>query len=115
MVRHSHADACLPPRAGSGPSRPSERPDDLRWHGPAHDAKLPFWYTSEKVNFSDAWKNGHVTTPDGAEAPRRPFSPAPVMRPVDQVRLAIVQAIASDRLRPGDRLPSEHEQARGFH
>jgi GntR family transcriptional regulator, transcriptional repressor for pyruvate dehydrogenase complex len=42
------------------------------------------------------------------------FSPMPVMRPVDQVRYAIVQAIATGQLRPGDRLPSEVEQARGF-
>jgi GntR family transcriptional regulator, transcriptional repressor for pyruvate dehydrogenase complex len=55
-----------------------------------------------------------MTTPNAAEAAQPPFSPAPVMRPVDQVRLSIVQAIASGRLRPGDRLPSEHEQARGF-
>jgi GntR family transcriptional regulator, transcriptional repressor for pyruvate dehydrogenase complex len=38
----------------------------------------------------------------------------PVMRPVDQVRISIVRAIASGQLRPGDRLPPEHEQARGF-
>jgi DNA-binding FadR family transcriptional regulator len=56
-----------------------------------------------------------MTSPDGAEATRPPYSPTPVMRPVDQVRLSIVQAIAAGRLRPGDRLPSEHEQARGFH
>ena len=42
------------------------------------------------------------------------FSPAPVMRPVDQVRVSIVQAIATGQLRPGDRLPSEVDQARGF-
>jgi len=42
------------------------------------------------------------------------FRPSPVMRSVDQVRLSIVQAIATGALRPGDRLPSEHEQARGF-
>jgi GntR family transcriptional regulator, transcriptional repressor for pyruvate dehydrogenase complex len=51
---------------------------------------------------------------DGAEAARPPFTPTPVMRPVDQVRISIVQAIAAGHLRPGDRLPSEHEQARGF-
>jgi len=56
-----------------------------------------------------------MTTPSGGgQATRAPFNPTPVMRPVDQVRLSIVQAIASGRLRPGDRLPSEHEQARGF-
>jgi DNA-binding FadR family transcriptional regulator len=56
-----------------------------------------------------------MTIPSGGGgATRAPFSPTPVMRPVDQVRLSIVQAIASGRLRPGDRLPSEHEQARGF-
>jgi GntR family transcriptional regulator, transcriptional repressor for pyruvate dehydrogenase complex len=43
-----------------------------------------------------------------------PFSPTPVMRPVDQVRISIVQAIATGQLSPGDRLPSELEQARGF-
>jgi GntR family transcriptional regulator, transcriptional repressor for pyruvate dehydrogenase complex len=43
-----------------------------------------------------------------------PFTPTPVMRPVDQVRISIVQAIATGQLRPGDRLPSEVEQARGF-
>jgi GntR family transcriptional regulator, transcriptional repressor for pyruvate dehydrogenase complex len=42
------------------------------------------------------------------------FSPSPVMRPVDQVRISIVQAIATGQLRPGDRLPPEIEQARGF-
>jgi GntR family transcriptional repressor for pyruvate dehydrogenase complex len=42
------------------------------------------------------------------------FSPTPVMRPVDQVRVSILRAIASGQLRPGDRLPSEVEQARGF-
>jgi GntR family transcriptional regulator, transcriptional repressor for pyruvate dehydrogenase complex len=42
------------------------------------------------------------------------FTPTPVMRPVDQVRISIVRAIASGQLRPGDRLPSEVEQARGF-
>jgi DNA-binding FadR family transcriptional regulator len=51
---------------------------------------------------------------DGHEAAAGPFSPSPVMRPVDQVRLSIVQAIAAGQLRPGDRLPSEAEQARGF-
>jgi GntR family transcriptional regulator, transcriptional repressor for pyruvate dehydrogenase complex len=39
----------------------------------------------------------------------------PVRRPVDQVRVSLVEAIATGRLRPGDRLPSELEQARGFH
>ncbi len=42
------------------------------------------------------------------------FTPTPVMRPVDQVRVSILQAIAKGQLRPGDRLPSELEQARGF-
>jgi GntR family transcriptional regulator, transcriptional repressor for pyruvate dehydrogenase complex len=42
------------------------------------------------------------------------FTPTPVMRPVDQVRISIVRAIADGQLRPGDRLPSEVEQARGF-
>lgn len=56
-----------------------------------------------------------MTRGDGVEAAPPPFTPTPVMRPVDQVRISIVQAIASGRLRPGDRLPSEHEQARGFH
>ena len=57
-----------------------------------------------------------MSTPSGGgQVTRASFSPTPVMRPVDQVRLSIVQAIASGRLRPGDRLPSEHEQARGFH
>jgi GntR family transcriptional repressor for pyruvate dehydrogenase complex len=54
-----------------------------------------------------------VTNGRDAVAPA-PFSPTPVMRPVDQVRISIVQAIADGQLRPGDRLPSEHEQARGF-
>lgn len=43
-----------------------------------------------------------------------PFVPAPVRRPADQVRFAIMDAITSGRLRPGDRLPAELEQARGF-
>jgi DNA-binding FadR family transcriptional regulator len=56
-----------------------------------------------------------MTASDGREAAApSPFTPVPVMRPVDQVRFSIVQAIATGRLRPGDRLPSEHEQARGF-
>ncbi|MGH2947240.1 MAG: FadR/GntR family transcriptional regulator [Solirubrobacteraceae bacterium] len=42
------------------------------------------------------------------------FTPAPVKRPVDQVRVSLVEAIANGQLRPGDRLPSELEQARGF-
>ena len=42
------------------------------------------------------------------------FTPEPVKRPVDQVRVSLVEAIATGRLRPGDRLPSELEQARGF-
>lgn len=42
------------------------------------------------------------------------FAPEPVRRPVDQIRVSIVEAIATGRLRPGDRLPSELEQARGF-
>jgi GntR family transcriptional regulator, transcriptional repressor for pyruvate dehydrogenase complex len=55
-----------------------------------------------------------MTASNGREAMATPFSPTPVMRPVDQVRLSIVQAIATGRLRPGDRLPPEAEQARGF-
>jgi GntR family transcriptional repressor for pyruvate dehydrogenase complex len=50
-------------------------------------------------------------TSDGTSA----FSFQPVRRPVDQVRVSLVEAIATGRLRPGDRLPSELEQARGFH
>jgi GntR family transcriptional regulator, transcriptional repressor for pyruvate dehydrogenase complex len=42
------------------------------------------------------------------------FVPAPVRRPVDQVRVSLIEAIANGQLRPGDRLPSELEQARGF-
>jgi GntR family transcriptional repressor for pyruvate dehydrogenase complex len=49
-----------------------------------------------------------------AAADAASFSPTPVMRPVDQVRVSIVRAIATGQLRPGDRLPSEVEQARGF-
>ena len=57
-----------------------------------------------------------LTTGNGGAplAPGAAFRPSPVMRPVDQVRLSIVQAIATGALRPGDRLPSEHDQARGF-
>ena len=55
-----------------------------------------------------------MTSPDGAGTARPPFSPTPVTRPVEQVRISIVQAIAAGRLRPGDRLPPEQEQARGF-
>jgi DNA-binding FadR family transcriptional regulator len=54
-----------------------------------------------------------MSAENGREA-ARPFAPSPVMRPVDQVRISIVQAIATGQLRPGDRLPSEVEQARGF-
>lgn len=42
------------------------------------------------------------------------FTPQPVRGPVDQVRLSILEAMISGQLRPGDRLPSELEQARGF-
>jgi GntR family transcriptional repressor for pyruvate dehydrogenase complex len=42
------------------------------------------------------------------------FTPAPVRPAADQVRLAILDAIVAGQLRPGDRLPSEIEQARGF-
>ncbi|MPZ92417.1 MAG: FCD domain-containing protein [Actinobacteria bacterium] len=42
------------------------------------------------------------------------FAPSPVRTPVDQVRLRILEGIISGELRPGDRLPSEVEQARGF-
>jgi GntR family transcriptional regulator, transcriptional repressor for pyruvate dehydrogenase complex len=55
-----------------------------------------------------------MTTSDGRNATPALFSPTPVTRPVDQVRISIVQAIATGRLRPGDRLPPEAEQARGF-
>jgi len=43
-----------------------------------------------------------------------PFAPAPIKGPAEQVRLAILEGITSGRLRPGDRLPSELEQAQGF-
>ncbi len=42
------------------------------------------------------------------------FVPLPVRPPADQVRLTILEAIVSGKLEPGDRLPSEHEQARAF-
>ena len=42
------------------------------------------------------------------------FAPQPIRRPVDQIRLSVLEAIATGRLRPGDRLPSETEQAHGF-
>jgi len=42
------------------------------------------------------------------------FVPLPVRQPADQVRLTILDAIVSGKLKPGDRLPSEHEQARAF-
>ena len=42
------------------------------------------------------------------------FVPLPVRQPADQVRLTILEAIVSGKLEPGDRLPSEHEQARAF-
>lgn len=44
----------------------------------------------------------------------RVFAPAPIRSPADQVRLSILDAIVSGQLQPGDRLPSEIEQARGF-
>jgi DNA-binding FadR family transcriptional regulator len=40
--------------------------------------------------------------------------PRPVRQPADRVRLIILEAIVSGKLEPGDRLPSEHEQARAF-
>jgi len=36
-----------------------------------------------------------MTVSDGDRAATGPFSPTPVMRPVDQVRLSIVQAIVN--------------------
>lgn len=42
------------------------------------------------------------------------FTPTPVGDPVDQVRLQILDAIMSGRLRAGDRLPSELKAAQGF-
>lgn len=42
------------------------------------------------------------------------FVPQPVRRPADQIRLSILDAIISSQLKPGDRLPSEVDQARGF-
>jgi DNA-binding FadR family transcriptional regulator len=42
------------------------------------------------------------------------FKPTPLPDPVDQVRLQILDAIMSGRLRAGDRLPSEVEAAQGF-
>jgi DNA-binding GntR family transcriptional regulator len=39
---------------------------------------------------------------------------SPIKGPAQQVRLAILEEITSGRLRPGDRLPSELEQAHGF-
>jgi GntR family transcriptional regulator, transcriptional repressor for pyruvate dehydrogenase complex len=51
---------------------------------------------------------------DDEEIAAAGFTPEPVKRPVDQVRVSLVEAIATGRLRPGDRLPSELEQARGF-
>jgi GntR family transcriptional regulator, transcriptional repressor for pyruvate dehydrogenase complex len=43
-----------------------------------------------------------------------PFTPSPIKGPAEQVRLAILEEITSGRLRPGDRLPSELDQAQGF-
>jgi GntR family transcriptional regulator, transcriptional repressor for pyruvate dehydrogenase complex len=43
-----------------------------------------------------------------------PFVPSPIKGPAQQVRLAILEGITSGRLRSGDRLPSELEQAQGF-
>jgi DNA-binding FadR family transcriptional regulator len=43
-----------------------------------------------------------------------PFTPSPIKGPAEQVRLAILEGITSGRLRHGDRLPSELEQAQGF-
>lgn len=42
------------------------------------------------------------------------FTPRPLPDPVDQVRLQILDAIMSGRLRAGDRLPSEVQAAHGF-
>ncbi len=50
----------------------------------------------------------------GRRSAAHAFSPQPVRAPADQVRLSILEAIISGQLRPGDRLPSELEQARGF-
>ena len=52
--------------------------------------------------------------PSEARSAASRFTPSPIKRPVDQVRLSILEAIVSGHLRPGDRLPSEVEQARGF-
>jgi GntR family transcriptional repressor for pyruvate dehydrogenase complex len=53
-------------------------------------------------------------TPRAAQPHNGRFSPLPVRTPADQVRLSILEAIISGQLRPGDRLPGEQEQARGF-
>lgn len=50
-----------------------------------------------------------MSDPDAAA-----FTPTPLPDPVDQVRLQILDAIMSGRLRAGDRLPSEVEAAQGF-
>jgi DNA-binding FadR family transcriptional regulator len=53
-------------------------------------------------------------SPPEATVSTEPFVPEPVKTSVDQVRVSILDAIVSGRVRPGDRLPSELEQARGF-
>jgi GntR family transcriptional regulator, transcriptional repressor for pyruvate dehydrogenase complex len=76
----------------------------------AHAATLQIRYTFEKAILS----SGAPMSAEHSLEAGATFSPSPVMRPVDQVRVSIVQAIATGQLRPGDRLPSEVDQARGF-
>jgi DNA-binding FadR family transcriptional regulator len=68
--------------------------------------------TSVNVNIFDV--NGGPFDPSVGAGEVPPFQPHPVRRPADQVRLSILDAIISGQLKPGDRLPSEVEQARGF-
>ena len=61
-----------------------------------------------KVSFADTFEKVNLLIASSS------FAPQPIRRPVDQIRLSVLEAIATGRLRPGDRLPSEAEQARGF-
>ena len=58
--------------------------------------------------------NNMPVLPSTSSGDSATFAPQPVRRPADQIRLSILDAIISGHLKPGDRLPSEVEQAQGF-
>src|SRR3954454_23449540 len=94
--------ASAPVRSRSSSRRPTTSPPTGDGAGPLTARRYRFGVRLERSTFT----SGPVNAVS--------FTPTPVMRPVDQVRVSILQAIAKGQLQPGDRLPSEVEQARGF-